>query len=198
MQIEKFFDGARLFGTLACMDTSQFISLRRRLCKIGYRSEIKWQRDLQPCDNSLDFRSETIWVILNSGMKEQIARLISSRIYEAIASGIDISSVFGHKGKVAAIKMVWEKSGDLFEAYTLAVDKIGYLKTIPYIGSITCWHLAKNLGQDCAKPDRHLVRIASQYGMTTNEMCTKLSHETGEKVSVVDIIIWRACNLGLL
>lgn len=180
------------------MKAEKFKALITQLEEMGYANEIKWQRELQPCKDSVTFFGETCWVILNSGMKEQIARKIWERIQDAWAQGEDISKVFRHEGKVAALKLVKEKHASLFKMYLSAEDKIKFLQTIPYIGTITCYHLAKNLGHDCVKPDRHLVRIAEQYNTTPDELCEALSKETGEKKCVVDIVIWRACNLKLL
>lgn len=175
-----------------------FQVLQQKLIYMGYGGEIDWQRNLQECDNYVTFIDEAIWVILNSGMKEQIARQISNRIKAALIEGRDISEVFGHKGKVAAIKLLLHKGHELFAEYCKSENKIEYLKTIPFIGNITCYHLAKNLGHDCVKPDRHLVRVANKYNLTPDELCETISKETGEKKCVIDIIIWRACNLQLL
>lgn len=180
------------------MERNKFDEIVDKLLEMGYGDEIEWQRELKPCSDSHTFLMETCWVILNSGMKEQIARKIWNRIQDAWENNVDISEVFRHKGKVAAIKQVKERHDQIFNAYTLADDKITFLQTIPFIGNITKYHLAKNLGLDCVKPDRHLVRVADQYGMTPDSICQYLSKMTGEKVSVIDIIIWRACNLKIL
>lgn len=175
-----------------------FEALMASLISRGYGEEISWQRDLKECETSSEFANEAIWVILNSGMKEQIARKIYNKISDAISANVDISTVFGHAGKVAAIKHILANHANIFTNYCLSEDKIAYLQTIPFIGKITCYHLAKNLGHDCVKPDRHLVRIAGQYNLTPVELCEKISVVTGEKKCVVDIIIWRACNLNIL
>lgn len=177
------------------MEAKQYMDIKQWLINEGYDGEIDWQTNLQPCKSAYDFHGETCWVILNSGMKEQIARQIWNKIKDAWASGIDIAEVFKHKGKVAAIKLVTETYEKLFENYQNAGNKIEYLKTIPFIGKITCYHLAKNLGHDCVKPDRHLVRIANDYNMTPDQLCEKISKETGDKKCVVDIVLWRAANL---
>jgi thermostable 8-oxoguanine DNA glycosylase len=51
---------------------------------------------------------------------------------------------------------------------------------------------------DFAKPDRHLVRIAKSYKLEVEEMCLNLSKQTGERIGVVDVVIWRAANLGFI
>lgn len=179
------------------MKKIDYMAIKGQLILDGYGDEIKWQTELEPCTSESLFRDEAIWVILNSGMREQIARIIHGRVWHAYNNGQNISEVFGHKGKVAAIKYILKNYYSLFDGYVKSDNKIEYLQEIPFIGTITKYHLAKNLGHDCVKPDRHLVRIAKEYGFNNcNEMCDKLSAETGDKVSVVDIVIWRAANLG--
>jgi len=79
----------------------------------------------------------------------------------------------------------------------LCNDPISFLQTFNFIGSITAWHLAKNLGCDVAKPDRHLVRIASQFGyQSVHDLCNDLSCEFEEKVSVIDLVLWRYAVSG--
>lgn len=180
------------------MNTETYLGLKAKIIKMGYAHDVDWQTNLQPCTSAYDFHGETCWVILNSGMKEQIARKIWERINKAWQEGRDISEAFKHEGKVKAIKYVTENFQSLFDGYLKADNKIEYLQTIPFIGKITCYHLAKNLGHDCVKPDRHLVRVANMYGTTPDAFCQKIADETGEKKCVVDIVIWRACNLGFL
>lgn len=180
------------------MEKELFLRLVTILEEAGYSEEIRWQRELKPCATDGDFSCEAVWVILNSGMKEQIARKIWERIREAWRNDKETSTAFNHKGKVKAIDFVISNQTELFNNYRKADNKIEFLQTIPFIGSITKYHLAKNLGHDCVKPDRHLVRIAKDYNTTPDELCEAISKETGEKKCVVDIVIWRACNLGII
>lgn len=175
-----------------------FYSLVLKLIDAGFSNEIAWQRNLKPCDNAQIFLYETCWVILNAGMKEQIARKIWQRIQIAWKNNIDILEVFKHKGKVNAINFLKNNYKLLFKKYLKAENKIEYLKTLPYIGNITCYHLAKNLGYDCFKPDRHIVRIANKYNLTPEKFCKKISNLTKEKISVIDIVFWRSANLKLI
>lgn len=109
-----------------------------------------------------------------------------------------INTVFHHKGKVKAIEYIIANGERLFEEYIESKDKLEYLKTLPFIGEITKYHLAKNLGENVVKPDRHLVRIANNYNTTPYELCEKLSKETSYRIATIDLIIWRAANLGLI
>lgn len=181
------------------MKASFYMDIKQCLIEDGYADEIDWQTNIEPVTDATVFRNEAIWVILNSGMREQIARIIHERIWHAYRNGDNISDVFGHKGKVSAIKHILKNYYSIFDGYINSDDKIEYLQEIPYIGTITKYHLAKNLGHDCVKPDRHLVRIAKNYGFSDcNALCSYLSSETGDKVSVIDIVLWRAANLKVI
>lgn len=179
------------------MDTKFYFDFKNALIEDGYKHEIDWITNIQPCDTVNDFVGETIWVILNSGMKEQIARMIYNKIKQAWNESKPTSSAFGHKGKVSAIDYVRANGISLLRQYREADNKLEYLQTIPFIGSITKYHLAKNLGHDVIKPDRHLVRIAKEFGFwNCFEMCEAISKATGDKVSMVDMVLWRSANLG--
>ena len=179
------------------MNKTVFLNLRQEVINAGYGDEIVWQEGLTPTNREGIFFREYMWVVLSSGMKNQIARLIEERIYQAWAEGKSTSSAFRHKGKVAAIEKVRGNKARYFFDYLQAGNKLDYLETLPYIGQITKYHLAKNLGEDVVKPDRHLVRIAEQYGTTPLKLCQNLAKEVGYRLVTVDLIIWRAANLGL-
>lgn len=180
------------------MKKELFEQLKQRVIDAGYGDEIVWQEKLYPVFDADQFYREYVWVVLSSGMKNQIARLIESRIYDAWNSGRSTSSAFGHKGKVKAIDYVSDNRHWIFSEYLESTGKVEYLATLPWIGDITKWHLAKNLGLDTAKPDRHLERISAGYKTTPFELCQRLATETGYRVSTVDLIIWRAANLGFV
>jgi hypothetical protein len=164
----------------------------------GYEDEINWSRNIKPCNNPALFAHEAVWVILNSGMKNQISKIIWDRILEAWGVGKTTSTAFGHNGKVKAIDYIMANQITLFNEYESATNKIEWLKGLPWIGEITCWHLAKNLGHDVVKPDRHLVRVAGSYNTTPDDLCGQISNMTGERKHTIDLIIWRACNLGII
>ncbi|HVY23721.1 MAG TPA: hypothetical protein VG962_10250 [Steroidobacteraceae bacterium] len=52
--------------------------------------------------------------------------------------------------------------------------------------------MAKNLGFDIAKSDRHLVRLKDALGFNTvDEMCLSIARFSGDAVRVVDVVLWR-------
>lgn len=178
------------------LSVDQYLALRDAIVASGFEHEVAWSESIAPAQNALVFWSEFAWVVLNSGMKNQVARRIWVRVRPAVLSGGSASDVFGHRGKAAAIEHVYHQRDRLLVAYQASTDPIAFLRTLPWIGSITCWHLAKNYGFDCTKPDRHLVRIAGQEGV--DALCRRLASATGHRVATVDLVIWRAANLGLI
>ncbi len=74
----------------------------------------------------------------------------------------------------------------------LGKSNIDFLECLNYIGPVTKYHLAKNLGVNTGKPDRHLERISNILGYEyPNKLCKEISKATGEKMSVVDLVLWR-------
>ena len=172
--------------------------IKAQVIEAGFANEIEWASEIKLCNDSTEFAFEAIWVICNSGMKYKIASQIYASILTAITNNTPIETVFNHKGKVKAIKYILEFRNSLFQTFLEAEDKISYLETLPYIGKITKYHLARNLGLDVCKPDRHLERIAQHYRVTPLQLCEKLSQETGDRIGVVDIILWRASIEGII
>lgn len=171
-------------------------SLRSQIMDLGYGHEIEWSQTVQPVSDPLMFWREFAWIVLNSGMKNQVAAGIWERVRPAVEGGGSASEVFRHQGKAAAIDSVYAKRTELLQQYLQAPDKMEFLRGMPWVGKITCWHLAKNYGHDCAKPDRHLVRIAGVEG--PHRLCARLARESGDRIATVDLVIWRAANLGLV
>lgn len=180
------------------MNKEKYLNLKKQIIERGYEKDIIWSQSIQPCKNGFDFFMEFGWVVVNSGMKSQIAHMIWGKLCGAMAIHKHPSTVFNHKGKTDAIHKVYTLQDFYFKKYQEAKDKKAFLLTLPYIGKITVYHLLKNLGFDCCKPDRHLVRIANFTDTTPEEMCKKLSEETGDSIATVDTVIWRAANLKLI
>jgi hypothetical protein len=181
------------------LSVSRYLSLKSEIIARGYDDEIRWAEDCAAPENPETFALEACWVVLNAGMKEQVARGIWERIRPVVQRGEPIGERFRHLGKRAAIEGIYRDRASLFERYkTLGSidERLSFLESLPWIGGITKFHLARNLGEDVCKPDRHLERIAPPE--TPREMCERIAEETGDRVGVVDCVVWRAANLGLI
>ncbi len=162
-----------------------------------YKQEYEWCLNREPFEKctSETFFFEYVYVVLNAGMKEQIAR----KIYERFCKDLD-SNTIGHLGKRKAVDTaignykMWFNSLQLLQTDGARIE---YLAELPWIGNITKFHLARNIGIDTVKPDRHLVRLADRFGFKTPlEMCLEIQRYTKEKLGVIDVILWRYSNIN--
>lgn len=177
--------------------------VRARLAALGHVGDWEWSQSLKPCTSAPAFACEYVWVVLNSGMKNTVARGIMNKVWPRLVGDEPIAPVFGHRGKVAAIELVWRDRGLHFAAFLGAQHQsaaavVAWCQTLPWIGAITKYHLAKNLGVDCAKPDRWLVRLAEAEGESVDGLCARLAAATGDRIATVDVVLWRACAVGVL
>ena len=173
------------------MDIVSFYLKAKEFCiQNGYRGEIDLvetrKLDEQTAD---DFGREFMYVILNSGMNNKIAQ----GIYRAaIKHGI---KAIGHPGKRAAIEEGLAKKQEWFDelkSKKTLNEQLAFLETLPWIGPITKYHLARNLGIDVAKPDRHMVKMAQYFNFpNVQKLCEYVSVQTGDRIGTVDVILWR-------
>lgn len=180
----------------------------------GFSCELEWQEEL--CFDMLTeqkFLNEISWVILASGMNDKVVRKVFPKIKSAMLNfeSADLIckrkktcynkalKIFNHKGKIKAI---------IFAATYLKQNSISFIKsqilkygvefiqTFPYMGTATSCHLAKNLGLNLSKPDRHLNRISEALGFnSSSDLCKKISNVIDEKEAIIDLVLWRYATL---
>lgn len=175
-----------------------FYERAKSLCIMrGFIDEIKHVDSLKfENQTSSSFLHQYVYVVLNSGISNKAAE---SMLETLLANGIDS---IRHSYKKDAIKSAFRSYKNWFlelsqEKTTEA--KLEYLFTLPMIGKVTKYHLARNIGLDVAKPDVHLLRVAQRFKRSdVQEMCQALSNVTGDRIGVVDVIIWRACEQGMM
>jgi endonuclease III len=183
------------------------------LCRLnGFGDEIDW------CDRRISFDAideqrflhEYAWVVFNSGMKNKVIRdkwrqlsavflYFDPRLVADNSEAVRLAAltVFGNRKKIDAIITVARKICE--QTYRSIASKIEensieYLKTLPFIGDVTKYHLARNLGFDYVKPDRHLVRLAKKYDMTPFQLCNLIHKKTKRRLGTIDVILWRYCE----
>lgn len=194
--------------------TELFREAERFCIENGFREEIEWCRNREPFTSvtKITFLREYAWVIFNSGMKTSVIEAkwnALSRTFlwfdpsEIIIHSNDVRlralKVFGNRAKVKAVIEMAKKiesTPTFFVALKeqIQLDPLEELEKLHFIGKVTRYHLARNLGFDFIKPDRHLVRLAERYGMAPFELCEIVKKETGEKLGVIDVVFWRYCE----
>lgn len=183
------------------MKLARYKEVKSQIEAAGFSEEIEWAQTVTPPNNAEEFAQEAIYIICNSGMRWTVARKIFDSIMPLIYSGKSAAGAFGHKGKVSAIDHIWENRRDLFDSYCkiyTEAERLEYIAQLPWIGPITKYHLAKNFGVDCAKPDRWLVRLADHFQTDPHTLCARLSSESGDRIATVDLVLWRAAERGIL
>lgn len=192
-----------------------YLDAKEAVIQAGFSPEIDWQDQVKFSQvTESDFLRESAWVVLSSGMRESVIRSKFPSVTEAfyswasaqrIVSNADrcrqrALSVFGHRAKIEAIVTIARRiDGDGFKSVCSRIREEGtdYIRSLPFMGPATSFHLAKNLGLDVVKPDRHLVRVAAAAGFECpKRLCEEISRLVGDRVSVVDLVIWRFATLN--
>lgn len=206
----------RLNGRRGAFDRgiAAYFIARKRVIHEGFGHELDWyEQRATSVINTTTFLSETSWVILNSGFRESVVRRRFQRIKTAFDGFrcaeriLDDSArmvragcrVIAHRSKMKAIvgaAQWWMTTGES-EVLRMRRDGcINPLMEIPYIGAVTVWHLAKNLGFGVAKPDRHVQRIALQLGFAdTHSLCGEIGNALSLSPAIVDTVFWRYATI---
>jgi len=183
---------------------------KRYVLEAGFADEVAWQesRLLRNFDET-DLLREAAWVILCTGFRESVVKrkfnYISlcfcdwSSAQEILAFETECRETavreFRNKRKIDAIVSLARyiaTSGFEFIRSEALKSPLNCFSDLPYIGPITANHLAKNLGFDLSKSDRHMMRIARELGYDEpSSLCAELSRMTGDRIAVVDIVLWR-------
>lgn len=199
-----------MFSVMSFRLAELYLTAKQAVIEAGFEEEIDWQFmvDFESVDES-DFLREASWVILSSGFRESVVRhkfpkISESFLYWKSAAAIVERQVFcrqkslsifaNHQKIDAIIRLSKTVSATGFASVKSNIQSFGttFLQTFPYVGPITSYHLAKNLGLNVVKPDRHLARAASCAGIRSPHiMCEMIQAVVGDPISVVDIVIWR-------
>lgn len=190
-----------------------YFYVKQLIHKKGFDEEINWQTNVSLELLTLsNFLREAAWVILSAGMKESVIAskfdYLSEIFHQWNIDKINIHKstlkkrslkIFNHPQKINSIIRVSEiitTMGIVALKSRINAEGIEFFQSLPFIGPITKYHLAKNIGIRCSKPDRHLVRISNYFGYNNPEkMCKMLSDYIDENISVIDLVFWRFATL---
>ncbi len=155
-----------------------------------------------------EFFREYTWVVFTCGFKAAYVQKYWNNI-KRMCCGFDISktkelsfeellevSPIKNKKKLKAIKQSCEIINDCFvEKIHKIKDKDeakDLFKTLPFIGEITVYHIMRNIGIDCFKPDRHIVHITRDLNISETDLFQIICSKYKEYIGVIDYILWRA------
>jgi len=186
-----------------------YMTMKEWVIDAGYAAELDWQDQLYFSDlTESRFLCEAAWVILSAGFSNAVLRTRFDAIAEAFcrfsnAGEIvenarrcrrDALLVFGNSRKIDAIVEVARRvvgAGFRETKSRIETERCHFLEGFPQIGPVAALHLMKNLGIDTVKPDRHIIRVAAAAGHSPESLCQAISNIVGDRISVVDLVIWR-------
>lgn len=189
-----------------------YLIAKRIVVDAGFDAEIAWQARVEVGNvTSSLFLRESAWVVLSAGMREAVIRLRFPLLAEALHDFEPYAVVrdpgarsaaleaFHHERKIDAILRIASVASCLGTRglrRMLLNDPDALIQSLPFMGPATARHLAKNLGLDVAKPDRHLVRLAdSTARCNPDELCGEIAAWIGDPIAVVDVVLWRWATL---
>lgn len=191
-----------------------YLSAKTTVLQRGFWPEVRSLAEVTIGEvTETQFLREAAWVVLSAGLSEVVVRrkfdLVSVAFLQwRSAETIRFHSVkcvanamphFGNLRKLRAIveiaRLVAVVGFDVFRRNVLA-DPIGTIENLPFMGPATARHLAKNIGVDVVKPDRHLTRMAAAARFPSpDELCERISAIVGDSISVIDTVLWRYATL---
>lgn len=165
-----------------------------------------------------EFADMAAYVILAGGFSQRVAKHVHKKIMDCIyKNGADFDAlfqIFRNKNKINAICKIWNNRKAFCDGFYAATDddaRVKYLATLPHIGKITANHLARNLGVDVVKYDLWIRRLGALYGgigrtdeltdelkSACDEMFSHLASETGLPRGYIDVVLWKALQIGLI
>ena len=208
-------------------DKDWFFNLENEIRKLGadsdaqsfdeIRENLSHPKKLSPNE----FADMCAYVILAGGFSQKTAKRIHKQIMDSIhTNGADydtLFSMFHNKNKINAICEIWNNKNALCAGYYGIDDldeKLKFLAHLPHIGKITANHLARNLGENVVKYDIWIQRLGAKYTnknleidngklkpetkQACDEMFAHLSVETGLPRGYIDVVLWKACQIGLI
>jgi hypothetical protein len=141
------------------------------------------------------FFYEFVYVVLASGFRGRIAARLTPELVACRGDMARMTAIFKNQRKLSAIAQIWGQRGQwkqLRDSFT-SVDA---LTTLPIIGEITKFHLARNIGlTSCAKPDLHLCRWCGRVAGRDDEaivpiVTQAIADRVGRKQGTVDFALW--------
>jgi len=164
------------------------------------------------------FFMEYIWVVYATGFSAQAVSKFINKLFDAFQDWGNIhhesfDDVYERVKPICKNKAKAKAVYDTADIVLYGIELFGWeqfknkylstperLQDFPYIGKVTCFHLARNIGLlDFMKPDLHLVRMADHWEFfDPTEMCKSMQPD-GMPLGVVDYMLWvTAATFGTL
>jgi hypothetical protein len=165
-----------------------------------------------------EFFREYIWCVYTSGFNAKIVSKLFPSLWEVyqpllktLMEGelINSEDIIIQSMKICANKRKIMSIVDAANFCGLKIKKLGWsiyrdteldtpdkLQNLPYVGPITCFHLARNIGLlDYVKPDLHLTRMAKNWNFKSPlDLCKGIQKEYDLPLGIIDLVLWYAAS----
>jgi len=139
-------------------------------------------------------RTEALQIINNSKKIDAVLKavdFVNKQGWAAVKNAL-LSGIIRANTGVYPSQQFWDYVDNTYRSGDLA-----------FMGTANRRYLAKNLGFDLAKNDRHLTRLAIQHGYSgdaagVQKFVEDISRHVRERVSVVETILWNACEIDAI
>lgn len=142
-----------------------------------------------------DFFYEYVYVVLASGFRAKTAARLTPELVKCRGDMEKMQEIFKNQRKLDSIKKVWDMRNN-WEELRNSMKSVDDLMNLPYIGGITKFHLARNIGLlSCAKPDLHLCKWVKKItGNEEEEVVSIVTQAIADKLQrkqgTVDFALW--------
>jgi hypothetical protein len=142
-----------------------------------------------------DFFYEYVYVVIASGFRARVAARVTPRLVACEGNMEKMRKIFRNHRKLDAIAEVWSQKDD-WKQLKETLNSVEDLTKLPFIGQITKFHLARNIGLiSCAKPDLHLCRWCEKVVGNGDEavvpaITQAIGDRVGRKQGTVDFMLW--------
>jgi DNA-3-methyladenine glycosylase I len=162
------------------------------------------------------FRSKIVdekWPYIKNAFDDFDFNAIANYSDGRIEQIVNATGVIKNKRKILAIVVNAKEVAKMQTEYGSLADYIGsfpnslslaenLIERFAFLGNETVWDYLKSIGFEAIKPDIHVRRILFRLGLISDwksssetsrqvfEVANKISKETGERLNVIDAIIW--------
>lgn len=163
-----------------------------------------WRQEAPGDRTDSDLLSEYAWVVAGAGLTYAACAKQHQRLAQAagswapaalLAATGPIAEVFRNQRKRTAIlEMADYLVGHPGEMAALArmepAAVHARVATWPFIGAVNRYQFLRNLGYDEVARSGPVVRLAAMLDLDTRDLCERIARQTGERLRVVDLILW--------
>lgn len=168
-----------------------------------------WQSERPEAKTDRDLLQEYGWVVACCGMTakavlprwERLSAVLGDwdPVRAATTPLGDVLAVLNNRRKIQAIMdFAMDLANNPGQMEQLGrrplKEALAWMSTLPWVGGNNRHQLARNLGWDTIAKSGPVHRFAAMLQLTAEDLCEEVANETGERLRVVDLLLWQWGN----